>query len=87
MNIKEFRLLPERTREKEVIDNGVFIEVYKDLYNDVKSKYLKDKILLYRLHSFYVYCYKTKLGGLSIISIQGVIDYLEPKNLNKWLLN
>ena len=87
MNIKEFMLLPERTREKEVTDNGVFIEVYTDSYNDVKREFLKDKILLYRLYSFFVYCYENKLGDLSIISIQGVTDYLEPKNLENWLKN
>ena len=87
MNIKEFRRLPEETREKELKENGVFIEVYTDPYNDVESVYLKDKILVYRLYSFFVYCYKTKVGSLSFISTQGVIDYLEPKNLNNWLLN
>ena len=86
MNIKEYKKLPIWEQENLLFKEGVFIEIYKDTYNDIKNKRLKKKILLYRLFSFFIYCCKTEEGYLSIISIQGVIDYLEPKNLEEWLV-
>lgn len=85
MNIREYRRLTEEEREEEFKNRGVFIDKYSDPYGDIKTDELRENIDVFSLHSFFVYAYRKSGGVYSIISIQGVIDYLEPDNLQVWL--